>query len=136
MYAIVDIETTGLSPKRERITEIAIILHDGLQIVDSFSSLVQPEKHIPVNVARLTGIDNEMVKDAPKFWEIAKKIVLLTQGCIFVAHNVNFDYQFIKAEFASLGYEFNREKLCTVQLSRKLVPGLPSYSLGHLASFL
>lgn len=135
MYAIVDIETTGLSPKRERITEIAIILHDGLQIVDSFSSLVQPEKHIPVNVARLTGIDNEMVKDAPKFWEIAKKIVLLTQGCIFVAHNVNFDYHFIKAEFASLGYEFNREKLCTVQLSRKLVPGLPSYSLGHLASF-
>jgi len=135
VYAIVDIETTGLSPQRERITEIAIILHDGLRMVDSFSSLVQPEKHIPVNVARLTGIDDEMVKDAPRFWEIARKIVLLTEGCTFVAHNVNFDYQFIRAEFASLGYDFKREKLCTVQLTKKLVPGLPSYSLGHLASF-
>ncbi|MGM0550213.1 MAG: exonuclease domain-containing protein [Bacteroidota bacterium] len=135
MYAIIDIETTGLSPKKERITEVAIVLHDGLQIVDVFSSLVCPEKHIPANVARLTGITDEMVRHAPKFWEIAKKIVLFTEKCTFVAHNANFDYQFIRAEFASLGYDYQREKLCTIKLAKKIVPGLPSYSLGHLANF-
>jgi DNA polymerase-3 subunit epsilon len=132
MYAIIDIETTGLSPKRERITEIAIFIHDGQQVVDQFSSLINPERLIPPAVTRLTGITNAMVENAPKFFEIAKTIVEITRDCVFVAHNASFDYDFIKEEFHNLGYEFNRKTLCTVKLSRKLIPGYPSYSLGNI----
>ncbi len=132
MFAIIDIETTGGSAQYERITEIAVYIHDGFQIIDSFSSLVNPERPIPPYVAKLTGISNEMVANAPKFYEIAKKVIEITEGKIFIAHNVNFDYNFIRQEFKSLGYEFNRKKLCTVQLSRKLIPGKQSYSLGKI----
>jgi DNA polymerase III subunit epsilon len=132
MYAIVDIETTGGSPVAEKITEIAIYLHDGDRIVEEYSSLINPEKKIPYYITTLTGITNAMVADAPKFYEIAKKVVELTSDCIFVAHNVSFDYQFIRNEFKRLGYDYSRQKLCTVQLCRKMIPGLPSYSLGNL----
>lgn len=131
-YAIVDIETTGGFFKRDRITEIAIVLHDGKKIIDQFSSLVNPERSIPPEITRITGISNEMVQDAPKFYEIAKDIVQLLEGTIFVAHNVRFDYTFIKNEFKSLGYTFTKRQLCTVKLSRKAFPGLRSYSLGNL----
>ncbi len=136
MFAIVDIETTGGSPERDRITEICILVHDGLTVVDKFSTLINPEKRIPHMISRMTGITDEMVEKAPKFFEVAKKIVEMTEGNIFVAHNVNFDYNFIHAEFKSLGYKWKREKLCTVRLSRKLLPKRISYSLGKLCDSL
>jgi DNA polymerase III subunit epsilon len=132
VYAIVDIETTGGQPSEDRITEIAIFIHDGNQVVDQFHSLVNPGRPIPFFISQLTGITDEMVRDAPKFHEVAKQIVQITEGNVFVAHNVRFDYSFIKKEFADLGFTFQRKTLCTVRLSRKLMPGLPSYSLGKL----
>lgn len=132
MYAIVDIETTGGVARYERITEIAIVLHDGEKVVDSFSSLVNPERSIPWNITQITGITDEMVAGAPRFFEIAKQIVEMTEGHVFVAHNVSFDYSFVREEFARLGYDFSRRQLCTVRLSRKVFPGLPSYSLSNL----
>jgi DNA polymerase III subunit epsilon len=136
MYAVVDIETTGGSPKSEKITEIAIYISDGKEIVDEFISLVNPEKPIPYFITSLTGITNEMVADAPKFYEIAKQLVELTEDKIIVAHNVSFDYRFIRSEFKSLGYDFNRNNLCTLQLSRRLFPGHHSYSLGNICKDL
>jgi DNA polymerase-3 subunit epsilon len=135
-YAIVDIETTGGSSRYDRITEIGIVLHDGEKVLDHYQSLINPERSIPEHITRLTGISNEMVADAPRFFEIAKDIVEWTQGHIFVAHNVRFDYSFLRAEFERLGYTFSRRKLCTVKLSRKMLPGLPSYSLGKLIQSL
>jgi DNA polymerase III subunit epsilon len=132
MYAIVDVETTGGAARYERITEIAIVLHDGQQIVDQFTTLLNPERSIPPGITRLTGITNEMVAHAPRFFEVAKRIVELTEGAIFVAHNVQFDYGFLKEEFARLGFVFTRRQLCTVRLSRKVFPGLRSYSLSNL----
>lgn len=132
MYAIIDVETTGGVARYERITEIAIVLHDGERVIDTFSTLLNPEKSIPWQITQITGITDEMVVNAPKFFEVAKQIVQLTEGKIFVAHNVNFDYSFVREEFARLGYEFQRRQLCTVRLSRKVFPGLASYSLSNL----
>ena len=136
MYAVVDLETTGGDFKRDRIIEVAVVLHDGKQIVDTFSSLVNPERAVPEFITRITGISTEMVQDAPKFYEIAKEVVQYTEGNIFVAHNVRFDYSFLKGEFKSLGYNYQRKQLCTVRLARKVFPGLPSYSLGKLCRSL
>lgn len=136
MYCVIDIETTGGSAKQNKITEIAIIRYDGQEIVDEFTSLVNPETSIPPFITRLTGIDNEMVADAPKFYEIAKKVVEITEDAIFVAHNVAFDYGFVREEFARLGYDYKRERLCTVRTSRRVFPGYPSYSLANLTQFL
>jgi DNA polymerase III subunit epsilon len=136
MYAIIDIETTGGSPHTEKITEIAILLYDGETIVKEYSTLINPEKEIPYYISALTGITNEMVAMAPRFYEVARDIVELTRDHIFVAHNSSFDYSFIKSEFKQLGYEFKREQLCTVKLSRKLIPGLKSYSLGNICDAL
>lgn len=132
LYAIVDIETTGGQPHQDKITEIAIFIHDGQQIVDKYHTLVNPERPIPYFITQLTGINDEMVQEAPKFYQVAKEIVEFTEGMVFVAHNVRFDYSFVKKEFADLGFTFQRKTLCTVRLSRKLIPGLPSYSLGKL----
>lgn len=131
-FAIIDLETTGGKASRDRITEIGIVIHDGKQVLETFGSLVNPECYIPAGIVELTGITQEMVAEAPKFFEIAKTIVELTQNSIFVAHNVRFDYTFLQQEFARLGYSFSRKKLCTVQLTRSVFPGLPSYSLGNL----
>lgn len=131
-YAIVDIETTGGMYHRDKITEIAIIVTDGTEIISEFQSLVNPERSIPPHITGITGIDDLMVADAPKFYEIAKEIILQLDGCVFVAHNVNFDYNFIKEEFRSLGYAFNKKKLCTVKLTRTTLPGLKSYGLDNL----
>lgn len=135
-YAIIDIETTGGSPRTEKITEIAIFIHDGLQVIDEFTTLINPERTIPSYITSLTGITNDMVYDAPKFYEVAKDIVLFTEDCIFVAHNANFDYSFVKAEFKNLGFDYQRKTLDTVRLSRKLLPGHASYSLGRLCDDL
>jgi DNA polymerase III subunit epsilon len=131
-YAIIDIETTGGSASRERITEIAVVVHDGSKIIDTFETLVNPERSIPLYITQITGISDAMVVDAPKFYEIAKKIVQLTEGAVFVAHNVRFDYGFVQEEFRRLGYTFSRPQLCTVKLSRVAFPGLRSYALGNL----
>jgi DNA polymerase-3 subunit epsilon len=138
MFAIIDIETCGgkFEYKRGRITEICIVLHDGLTVTEVWTTLINPECLITPFYTNLTGITNDMVADAPKFHEVAKKIIELTEGRIFIAHNVGFDYGFIKQEFASLGYTYKRETLCTVRLSRKLLPGKFSYSLGKLCSSL
>jgi DNA polymerase-3 subunit epsilon len=132
MYAIIDIETTGGSASNEKITEIAIYLHDGERITGEFVSLVNPERNIPYFITNLTGITNEMVEDAPRFFEIAKTVVELTEGRTFVAHNARFDYSFIRQEFKSLGFNYKRNLLDTVALSRKLIPGHRSYSLGNI----
>jgi DNA polymerase III subunit epsilon len=131
-FAIIDIETTGGKAENERITEIAIVVHDGVKIVDKFETLVNPERMIPPYISTLTGITDAMVADAPKFFEVAKKIVQITEGTIFVAHNVRFDYGFVREEFHRLGFVFTRRQLCTVKLSRMAFPGLPSYALGNL----
>ncbi len=136
MYAIVDIETTGGSSRLEKITEIAIYIHDGTKITEEYSTLINPERNIPYFITNLTGITNEMVEKAPCFYEVAKKIVEITEGKIFVAHNARFDYSFIRQEFSMLGYNFRRPLLDTVSLSRKLLPGHRSYSLGNLCSDL
>ncbi|MEM9934972.1 MAG: exonuclease domain-containing protein [Bacteroidota bacterium] len=136
VYSIIDIETTGGDPKRDRITEIAILKFDGEQLIDRFESLINPCRHIPEEITRVTGITNDMVAHAPRFYEIAKQVVQITEGSIFVAHNVRFDYSFIQKEFRQLGYTFSRKQLCTVKLSKKLIPGFPSYSLGKLCKKL
>jgi len=136
VYAIIDIETTGGNASRERITEIAIYIHDGQKVVNEYSTLINPECKVPPFVARLTGISDEMLVNAPKFFEVAREIVEITEGCTFVAHNAPFDYSFVKQEFLNLGYKYKRPVLCTVKMSRKLLPGYASYSLGNLCNSL
>ena len=136
MYAILDIETTGGKYNEEGITEIAIYKFDGHKIVDQFSSLVNPEKPIQPFVVNLTGINNEMLRQAPKFYEVAKRIIEITENCVMVAHNALFDNRILTTEFDRLGYQFERETLCTVELSKKLMPDMPSYSLGKLVRSL
>ncbi|ANQ48929.1 GIY-YIG nuclease family protein [Flammeovirga sp. MY04] len=132
-YAVIDLETTGGSVAQGgKIIEIAIIvLENGVEI-DRFESFVNPEMNIPPFIQQLTGIKNATVKDAPKFFEIAKKVVEVTENCTFVAHNAEFDYNFVKDEFKLLGYKYLRNSLCTVETSRILLPGKKSYSLGKL----
>lgn len=110
--------------------------HDGKKIVDEFHSLINPEQHLPPYITKLTGITDEMLEDAPRFYEVAKEIMLFTRDSIFVAHNVGFDYGFVREEFKSLGADFSRPKLCTVRMSRRIIPGHVSYSLGNLCQSL
>ena len=131
-YVIIDIETTGGNPKNSKITEIAMYKVENNQVIDEFVTLVNPEIPIPYFIVRLTGINDQMVRNAPTFPEIAKKIIDFTEGCIFVAHNVGFDYSMVRAEFKSLGYTYARPTLCTVKLGRVIIPGHKSYSLGNI----
>lgn len=135
-YAIVDIETTGGHASANGITEIAIILHDGVQVTGKFETLVNPHQLIPRYVESLTGITNAMVAMAPSFSEIADKVYNLLNNKVFVAHNVNFDYSFIKYHLDRQGIVWQAPKLCTVRLSRKVFPGHPSYSLGKICRTL
>jgi DNA polymerase-3 subunit epsilon len=136
MYAIVDIETTGGYADNHRITEIAIFHHNGIEVTDHFHTLINPGRNIPHYITGLTGITSEMVLDAPPFEEIAEDIFRLLEGRVFVAHNAHFDYSFLKKEFEQVGINWQSKKLCTVRLSRKIIPGLRSYSLGSLAESL
>lgn len=136
MYAIVDIETTGGSASNSGITEISIYIHDGSRITDHLSTLINPGYKIPGYISVLTGISNAMVASAPTFDEIAEKLYNILSGNIFIAHNVNFDFSFIKHHLKSCGYNLTVKKLCTVRLSRKIFVGLPSYSLGNLCRSL
>src|ERR1700743_77967 len=136
MYAIVDIETTGGHASANGITEIAICIHDGKEVVKRYSTLVNPHREIPIYIQALTGISNDMVENAPSFGQVAHEIYQLLNGQIFVAHNVNFDYSFVRYHLGEAGYELQSNKLCTVRLGRKILPGLPSYSLGKLCRHL
>lgn len=136
MYAIVDIETTGGKYNEEGITEIAIYKFDGHEIVDQFISLINPEREIQPFVVNLTGINSKMLRDAPKFYEIAKRVVEITEDCIIVAHNASFDYRILQLEFDRLGFPYKRKSLCTVELSKKLIPDMESYKLGKLVRSL
>jgi DNA polymerase III subunit epsilon len=136
MYAIVDIETTGSYAAANGITEISIQVFDGSMVIEKFESLINPEKPIPYYIQRMTGITNEMVADAPGFDEVAEKIYSILHDKIFIAHNVNFDYSFVKSHLQNAGFELNSKKLCTVRLSRKIFPGFPSYSLLNLCHSL
>lgn len=136
MYAILDIETTGGQFNEEGITEIAIYKFDGHEIVDQFISLVNPEIPIQPFVVKLTGINNAMLQSAPKFFEVAKRIIEMTTDCVLVAHNADFDYRILRTEFRRLGYDFTLKTLCTVELSKKLLPEQPSHSLGKLVRAL
>ena len=107
--------------------------YDGNKIIEEFSSLINPEQDIPEFIVRLTGITNKHVKNAPKFYEIAKKVIDFFEDSIFVAHNVSFDYGMFRSEFKTLGYDFRKPHLCTVVASRQIIPGYESYSLGKLS---
>lgn len=136
MYAIVDIETTGGYAAANGIIEIAIKIFDGQQVTEEYETLINPGQAIPKYIQAFTGITNEMVEGAPYFEEVAEKVFTYLQGNIFVAHNVNFDYSFIKNHLDFYGYSFTAKKLCTVRLARQIFPGLSSYSLGNLCQSL
>jgi len=136
LYAVVDIETTGGFASGNGITEISILVHDGVNVIETFDTLINPAQYIPEYIEALTGISNEMVENAPLFSEVADQIHTLLHDKVFVAHNVNFDFSFIRHHLALSGYQLQCKKLCTVRLSRKLYPGKPSYSLGKLCSSL
>ena len=136
MYSILDVETTGGKFNEEGITEIAIYRFDGEKIVDQFVSLINPEIPIQPFVQQLTGINDKMLINAPKFYQIAKRILEITENSILVAHNSSFDYRMIKIEFERLGYKFYISQLCTVKLSKKIIPDLKSYKLGNLVKNL
>jgi len=136
-YAIVDIETTGGNAGGSRITEIAIIIHDGVMVLERFETLVNPQKEIPLPIFALTGINNEMVQDAPIFDDVAEKVYEMLSGRVFVAHNVNFDHSFVRHELSRAELKWTaKNKLCTVRAARKIKPGLPSYRLGNLCRSL
>ena len=135
MYAIIDLETTG-HMAGNRITEIALFIHDGEKVVEEYQTLVNPECRIPAFIERLTGINDEMVKDAPRFYEVAEVVHRMTETCVFVAHNVGFDYGTLRKEYAELGFDYKRKRLCTVRLARKAFPGHPKYSLGNICQTL
>lgn len=135
-FAIVDIETTGGSVRGSRITEIAIVIHDGQRVIERWESLVDPQQPIPTAIFALTGITNDLVSGAPVFGDLAEHIYTMLSGRVFVAHNVNFDYSFVKQQLLEEGYTWSARKLCTVRLARQIKPGLASYSLGRLCDAL
>lgn len=135
-YAIVDIETTGSYAAANGITEICIVVLDGSEIVQRYETLINPLHQIPYFIQAMTGITNEMVVDAPVFEDVAAEIYEILKDKVFVAHNVNFDYSFIRNQLQYCGYQYDAGKLCTVRLSRKILPGYQSYSLGKLCNAL
>lgn len=136
MYAIIDLESTGGKYNEEAIIEVAIYKFDGYQIVDQFISLVNPEIPITEFVEKLTQINNAMVRTAPKFYQLAKRIIEITEGCVLVAHNASFDYRLLKLEFSRLGYSYTRPTICTIELSKQLIPDMPSYALDNITKVL
>lgn len=135
-FAIVDIETTGGYAEAAGITEVAILIFDGKRITDRFTSLIQPEQPIPLHIQALTGISNEMVQNAPSFSQVASQVFGYLENRVFVAHNVHFDYSFLQAALKRAGHDWKASRLCTVRLSRRAFPNLPSYSLGKLCASL
>lgn len=136
LFAITDIETTGSYASGNSIIEIGICLHDGKKIIREFETLLDPGTRLPHFITALTGITDEMLEPAPTFDQVADELEEIFSDAIFVAHNVNFDYSFIKAEFAAIGRSFSPPRLCTMRLARRAFPGLPSYGLGNICKWL
>lgn len=136
MYSIIDIESNGAGYRKECIIDIAIYRYDGQKIVDQFLSLVNPESDITPFVQKLTNISPKMVKTAPKFHEIAKRVIEITQNTTLVGHNIDFDYRMLRQSFDRLGYDFKINTLDTIPLAKKLIPDEVSYSLGKLVRSL
>ncbi|ASW75474.1 DNA polymerase III subunit epsilon [Chryseobacterium piperi] len=136
MYSIIDIESNGAGYRKECIIDIAIYRYDGQKIVDQFISLVNPESDITPFVQKLTSITPKMVKTAPKFHEIAKRVIEITQNTTLVGHNIDFDYRMLRQSFKNLGYDFQINTLDTIPLAKKLIPDEVSYSLGKLVKSL
>jgi DNA polymerase-3 subunit epsilon len=135
-FAILDIETSGGTPKESKIIEIAIIIHDGEKVIDTYESLVNPEKSIDWYVQKLTGIKDKDVENAPKFYEIAKDVFKFLENRVFVAHNIGFDYPIVRNEYKQLGFDLRLPHLCTIKSSRVLIPDLESYGLKNLSKHL
>jgi DNA polymerase-3 subunit epsilon len=131
-FAVVDIETTGSTPQSAGITEIAIVIHNGVEVTGKYVTLINPRHKIPPFIVNMTGISDEMVAGAPLFEEVAPQIYNLLNGRVFVAHNVSFDYSFVHYLLARSGYQWSAPKLCTIRLSRRVFPGLEKYGLGSL----
>ncbi|PRB00227.1 DNA polymerase III subunit epsilon [Chryseobacterium sp. MYb7] len=136
MYSIIDIESNGAGYRNECIIDIAIYRYDGQKITDQFISLVNPEGDITPFVQKLTSITPKMVKTAPKFHEIAKRVIEITQNTTLVGHNIDFDYRMLRQSFKRLGYDFKINTLDTIPLAKKLIPDEVSYSLGKLVKSL
>lgn len=136
MYSIIDIESNGAGFRKECIIDIAIYRYDGQKITDQFISLVNPESEITPFVQKLTGITPKMVKTAPKFHELAKRVVEITENTTLVGHNIDFDYRMLRQSFSRLGYDFKINTLDTIPLAKKLIPDEVSYSLQKLVKSL
>ncbi len=136
LYAIVDLETTGGFASDNEIIEVAVAIHDGQKVLNRYETLLNPGRKIPPYIIGFTGISDEMVAGAPTFRDIAYELYQLLEGKVFVAHNVNFDYSFLQRSFADAGIDFRSKRVCTVRLSRKILPGFRSYSLGNLCEQL
>ncbi len=134
MFAVVDVETTGGHASGHSMTEIAIVVYDGIKVVNSYSTLLNPQQSIPLGIQTLTGITPEMVREAPVFREKAEEIRDFLGDHIFVAHNVNFDFSFVRSAFSSCGVDYNPKRLCSVRYARKVEKGLRSYSLKNLCA--
>ena len=131
-FAVVDIETTGSTPQSAGITEIAIVIHNGIEVTGKFVSLINPRHKIPPFIVNMTGISDAMVAEAPLFEDVAPQIYNLLNGRVFVAHNVSFDYSFVHYLLGRSGFQWSAPKLCTIKLSRRVFPGLEKYGLGSL----
>jgi DNA polymerase-3 subunit epsilon len=131
-FAVVDIETTGSTPQLAGITEIAIVIHNGVEVTGKYVTLINPRQKIPPFIVNMTGISDAMVANAPLFEEVAPQIFNLLNGRIFVAHNVSFDYSFVHYLLWKCGFQWSAPKLCTIKLSRRVFPGLEKYGLGSL----
>ncbi len=136
LYAIVDIETTGGYAAANGIIEIAVFITDGAKVVNEFHTLVNPYYTIPRFIQSLTGITNEMVEGEKDFKSISDELYELLHDKVFVAHNVNFDYSFVKYHLQKEGYELNCKKICTIRLGRQIIPGLRGYGLGKICKHL
>jgi DNA polymerase-3 subunit epsilon len=132
-FAVVDIETTGSTPQSAGITEIAIVIHNGVEVTGKYVTLINPRHKIPPFIVNMTGISDEMVAGAPLFEEVAPQIYNLLNGRVFVAHNVSFDYSFVHYLLGRSGFQWSAPKLCTIKLSRRVFPGLEKYGLGSLS---
>jgi len=131
-FAVVDIETTGSTPQSAGITEIAIVIHNGVEVTGKYVTLINPRHKIPPFIVNMTGISDEMVAGAPLFEDVAPQIYNLLNGRVFVAHNVSFDYSFVHYLLGRSGFQWSAPKLCTIKLSRRVFPGLEKYGLGSL----
>lgn len=131
-YAFVDIETTGASPRDSRVLEVGVVRVENNQVVETYQSLVQPDMEVPWFITNLTGIRDEDVTWAPRFGEVAAEVARLVDGAVFVAHNVLFDYGFLRMEYERLGQVFSPPLLCTVRLSRRLFPQYRTHKLADL----